>query len=132
MENSADTFAIFLPIVIISTLFAVTGYLLAKRKGGTPLLFAVIAAIPVLGWAALLYLVGMTDKEVYDRLARIEKSMVVEFEEMEEIGPRLTAPNLSERILTEQTKTRSDTPLPAFVTGLLAGQKLVAGNFPPF
>ena len=98
MENSADTFAIFLPIVIVSTLFAVTGYLLAKRKGGTPLLFAVIAAIPVLGWAALLYLVGMTDKEVYDRLARIEKSMVVEFEEMEEIGPRLTAPNLSERI----------------------------------
>ena len=61
-----------LPLLIIGIPFAVVSFLIAKRKGKSPVKFAILSLIPFIGLAFLVYLIGHSDKDVYDRLDRIE------------------------------------------------------------
>ena len=62
----------FIPLVIMQIPFAIFAYLLAKKKGKSPVKFAILSLIPMIGFGFLIYLVGHSDKDVYDRLDRIE------------------------------------------------------------
>ena len=73
MEDQAEPLVTLLPIIIVSISVAFVSYVTAKRKGRNPVLFAVIALVPFIGGLVLLFLIGITDKEVYDRLGRIEE-----------------------------------------------------------
>ena len=74
MEQQAGEagLASLLPLLLISVSFAVTGFLIARRKGKNPALFAVLSFVPLINITVIFYLVALTDKEVYDRLERIE------------------------------------------------------------
>ncbi len=60
---------------MISSVFAVTAFILARRKGKSPWVFAIIAIIPVFGIIALFYLIAITDRAVYEHLSRIEEKL---------------------------------------------------------
>ena len=73
MEPSGSDFLIqLIPLLVFWLIFAVPGYWIAKRKGiGTGKfalgIFPVWAGLMVIWWASL------TDKEVLERLQRLEK-----------------------------------------------------------
>lgn len=76
MEPSGPASLIsLLPLLIISLAAVVVAVPLAKRKGKSPWVFGILSIIPVIGWYALVYLVGITDEEVYERLSRIEERL---------------------------------------------------------
>jgi len=75
MENQGADFSFLIVMFVLSIPIAFINYLLAKRKGERPGFFAVVGLVPYIGWASLLYLVGITDKDVYDRLGRIEQQL---------------------------------------------------------
>ncbi len=64
--------ASFIPLIIISAIFAVFAYPIAKRKGlgvGS----VALCIIPFVGQFALLWLVSKTDQDVLDRIRRLEE-----------------------------------------------------------
>ena len=63
----------FAPLLLVSVIFAVIGFSIARRKVPNYWAWTIFCALPFFGWVAVPYLVSMTDKAVYDRLARIEK-----------------------------------------------------------
>ena len=75
MEDQGADLAYLLAMLLVSVPIAFVNYVLAKRKGKTPILFAIVGLIPFIGAVSLLYLVGITDRDVYDRLSRIEQQL---------------------------------------------------------
>ncbi len=63
----------FAPMMLVSLLFSVTGFFIARRKVQNYWAWTIFCALPFLGWPVIPYLISMTDKAVYDQLARIEK-----------------------------------------------------------
>ena len=72
MEGEASTLISLLPLLVMSSTWVPLGFILAKRKGRSPVRFAILVFIPLVGFVFLLYLIALTDQEVYDRLDRIE------------------------------------------------------------
>lgn len=66
-----------LPLLIVSLTAVVVAVPLAQRKGKSPWVFGILSAIPFFGLYPLIYLVGITDKEVYEHLSRIEERLGV-------------------------------------------------------
>ena len=61
-----------IPITIMWLLFLVPAYFIAKRKGVSTTRF-LIGAFPLWTGLFVLWWVSLTDKEVLDRLERVEK-----------------------------------------------------------
>lgn len=71
--GDAGVVASLLPLLLISVIFAIAGFLIARRKGKNPALFTVLSFVPLINITVICYLVALTDQEVYDRLERIER-----------------------------------------------------------
>jgi len=66
-----------LSLLIISLIAVAVAVPLAQRKGKSLWVFGILSMIPGVGFYVLFYLVGITDKDVYERLSRIEAKLGV-------------------------------------------------------
>lgn len=64
-------FASFIPLVIVSLVYAGFVYPIARRKG-FGIGHVALCAVPVLGQFTLLWIVSKTDKDILDRLEKLE------------------------------------------------------------
>jgi len=75
VEQEAGVFAAILPLIILHVPTGIITILMAKRKGCAAFWWKLVGFIPFLGIPFALYLVGMTDKAVYDKLDQIEEAL---------------------------------------------------------
>ncbi len=75
MEQEAAGLLSLLPLVILHIPLGIVMIMLAKRKGHTSFWWKIIGFVPVIGWYPLWYLVGITDKAVYDKLDEINGAL---------------------------------------------------------
>ena len=71
MEQEGAGVIQLLPLVIMQIPIGIITLMLAKRKGRSAFWWKVIGFVPVIGWYPLLYLIGITDKAIYDKLDEI-------------------------------------------------------------
>ena len=72
MGSNVSAFASFIPLLIVMALFGAFSWPIIKRKGfgaGT----LVLCLIPFVQYFALIWVASKTDKDVLDRLARLEQ-----------------------------------------------------------
>ena len=65
------TIASFLPILLIAAITAGLFYRIVKRKGRSPL-WLISFLFPVIGFFVVIWIVSLTDKDLLDRLAKLE------------------------------------------------------------
>ena len=75
MEQSGGGMIQLLPLVILHIPLGIVMIMLAKRKGHTSFWWKIIGFVPVIGFSALWYIVGITDKAVYDKLDAISEAL---------------------------------------------------------
>ena len=73
MEQQGTSLLQFLPIVIVTIPIGIITLLLAKRKGRLGFVWKIVGFIPFIGWYPLIYLLGITDKAIYDKLDEISE-----------------------------------------------------------
>ncbi len=64
-------FFAFLPTLILSLVMAIPAGLLARDKGRNVFLWVVLAVIPLVNFAAILYFIGTPDRRVNEKLGRL-------------------------------------------------------------
>lgn len=70
--SGSDPFMAFLPITLLGLIAAAFTFFIARRKGANPVLYCILAIIPLVQLYALLVLASKTDKAVLDRLEALE------------------------------------------------------------
>jgi hypothetical protein len=70
-DGASDFFVQLLPLIPLWVLMLIFGYFIARRKG-IGILGLVIGTIPIWGFVVLLWWASLTDKDVLDRLSRLE------------------------------------------------------------
>jgi uncharacterized membrane protein YhaH (DUF805 family) len=68
---AGDFLTSLIPLIILSVPLAVVFAFILRRKGRSPWL-CLLLLVPLVGQIYALYVVSLTDKEVLDRLARLE------------------------------------------------------------
>ena len=71
----APGFAELFPILIVTIPVGIITIMLSKRKGRTAFWWKIVGFIPMVGYYFIFYLVGITDKAVYDKLDDIGRSL---------------------------------------------------------
>ncbi len=75
MEQSDGGILQLLPLVILHIPLGIVTIMLAKRKGHTSFWWKIIGFVPLIGFYPLWYIVGITDKAVYDKLDAISEAL---------------------------------------------------------
>ena len=75
MEQGGSGLIQLLPLVMINLPMGIITIMLAKRKGRFGFLWKSVGFIPVIGWSPLVYLIGVTDKAIYDKLDEISGAL---------------------------------------------------------
>lgn len=73
--EQASVFGALLPLLIVTIPVGILTIVLANRKGRTTLMWKIVGFIPMVGYYFVFYLVGITDKAVYDKLDAIGNSL---------------------------------------------------------
>ena len=63
-----ETFAAFLPFLLMTIPFVILNIIICPRKGKNPVLFGLLSIIPLIGVYLAIYLVSITDKSVIDKI----------------------------------------------------------------
>ena len=64
-----------LPLIIVQIPFGIMTICMAKRKGKGAFWWKAIGFVPLIGYFAFLYLIGITDRSVYEKLTAIEEAL---------------------------------------------------------
>ncbi len=75
MEQQNGGLIQLLPLAIVTILFAILIIKLAKRKGCSGFWWKVAAFTPGINFYVMWYLIGITDKAVYDKLDEIARAL---------------------------------------------------------
>lgn len=69
MEQSGGSLLIsFIPLLILSVIFAVVAHFLAKDKGRNVGLWTVLGAIPLVNWLCIWYFVGASNLRIEKKI----------------------------------------------------------------
>lgn len=63
------------PLLIWLLMFAIIGYVIAKRKADNAAGWAILCAVPIVGPIALIFLVSRTDKAVLRELEELRQAI---------------------------------------------------------
>jgi len=63
----------FLPFMIITISFASLNFFIAPRKGKNKYLYSILTLVPIFGMIVSIYLLSLTDIELFNRMDKIEK-----------------------------------------------------------
>lgn len=80
MEQEGSGFIQLLPLVLMTVPLGILTILLAKSKGRSAFWWKIIGFVPLIGWYPILYLIGITDKAVYDKLDEISEALERRFQ----------------------------------------------------
>jgi cell division protein FtsW (lipid II flippase) len=69
------TFAQFVPLLIVTLIFAAISWPMVLRKG-LPIWWIILCLIPGLGFLVLIYVASKTDKAVLDQLEELRRKIV--------------------------------------------------------
>jgi len=64
-----------IPMFIIAIPMSIFSYFIARRKGHSPGLFALLGIIPLVNFFTYLYLISLTDKDIMDKINEIYSSI---------------------------------------------------------
>ena len=73
--TSATSILSFLPLAIITLVFGITSYFLAKEKGRNILLWTVVGFIPLLNMFFIWFFIGATNLKTEQKLDEIIRSI---------------------------------------------------------
>ena len=77
MEQGGAGLEALLPLLILTIPVGIVTIMLSKRKGRTAFWWKIVGFIPVVGYVFPLYLVGITDEAVYDKLDGILEAVKI-------------------------------------------------------
>lgn len=73
-ETAPDPLLSFLPLIIMSTLFAIPAYVLAKEKGRNPWKWVILSLIPIVNMACIWYFVGTPSTRLENKIDTLLKA----------------------------------------------------------